>query len=531
MSKKSNPASHGRHAASPTPSSNVDETTGTGLRPVPAPQGPQGFAPAGPPTPADFGFDEKPRNRRPLKVAGIVLGILVALALAAYLAGAFYFTGRFMPNTTVGDHDVSLMTGQEVGGLLAADLEGYAVSVSGQGFSMDISAKDAGMAIDTEGVVGRMLDDANPWLWPIELTRERDETDKMAASYNEGGLGDAVRAAVEEFNASAELPVNATVAFDEGANAFAVQKESVGTALDPEAVIASVDEALATLEPTVKLTAEHLLQPSVLSTDGYLKASADAANQLMRANMQLMMGGTVAAEVNPALLSTWVKFDDALIPSLDEEALAAWVDETAAAFNTVGTERSYTRPDGKAITVAGGPYGWSVDRDALLELVKTGVAEGTTGEVEVPCETTGTAYNGAGAQDWGARYCDIDLSEQYVRFYDESGSLVWESACVSGTPNGSHNTPPGVYWLNQKASPSKLKGTNLDGSKYESTVQYWMPFVGNVIGMHDADWQPYFGGTRYLDGGGSHGCVNLPPGAASVLYGIIQSGDVVVCHW
>ena len=52
-----------------------------------------------------------------------------------------------------------------------------------------------------------------------------------------------------------------------------------------------------------------------------------------------------------------------------------------------------------------------------------------------------------------------------------------------------------------------LKGTNLDGSKYESTVQYWMPFVGNVIGMHDADWQPYFGGTRYQDGGGSHGCV------------------------
>ena len=164
-------------------------------------------------------------------------------------------------------------------------------------------------------------------------------------------------------------------------------------------------------------------------------------------------------------------------------------------------------------------------------MVKEAVAAGSVQSAEVPTFSSGTAFNGAGAQDWGARYCDIDLSEQYVRFYDASGALIWEAPCVSGTPNGAHNTPTGVYVLNSKASPSVLKGTNLDGSKYESTVQYWMPFVGNVIGMHDADWQPYFGGTRYQDGGGSHGCVNLPPSSAAALYGIIQPGDVVVSHW
>ena len=115
--------------------------------------------------------------------------------------------------------------------------------------------------------------------------------------------------------------------------------------------------------------------------------------------------------------------------------------------------------------------------------------------------------------------------------YDETGTLIWEAPCVSGTPNGAHNTPTGVFWLNQKASPSVLKGTNLDGSKYESAVRYWMPFVGNVIGLHDADWQAAFGGTLYQQGRGSHGCVNLPVGSAADLFGIIQSGDVVVCHW
>ena len=340
-----------------------------------------------------------------------------------------------------------------------------------------------------------------------------------------------MRTAVDEFNATATPPTDAVVAFDEQKNAFAVRPEATGTALDADAVAKAIGSAIASMQPTAKLTADALQQPAVPATDPKLQAAAEAANQLVKADMQLMMGGDVAAEVNPALVSTWISFDESLTPSLDEEALVAWAKQLEVACDTVGTERTYTRPDGKVITVAGGPYGWLTDGEALLELVKEGVANGTVGAVDIPCKTTGTAYNGAGAQDWSARYCDIDLSEQHVRFYDETGTLIWEAPCVSGTPNGAHNTPTGVFWLNQKASPSVLKGTNLDGSKYESAVRYWMPFVGNVIGLHDADWQAAFGGTLYQQGRGSHGCVNLPVGSAADLFGIIQSGDVVVCHW
>ena len=61
----------------------------------------------------------------------------------------------------------------------------------------------------------------------------------------------------------------------------------------------------------------------------------------------------------------------------------------------------------------------------------------------------------------------------------------------------------------------------------------WTPLMegAHVIGLHDADWQAAFGGTLYQQGRGSHGCVNLPVGSAADLFGIIQSGDVVVCHW
>ena len=322
-------------------------------------------------TPAPASSPETTARRRfsAPKIIGIVAGSIVGLLLIAYVAGSLYFTDRFMPNTVLGDHDVSLKTSSEVQAILDDALSDYTVAVSGQGFSMKLSAKDAGVSFDGQAIVADALGNTNPWLWPLEITREHDETDSLAASSG-SSLANAVRTAVDEFNATATPPTDAVVAFDEQKNAFAVQPEA-----------------------------------------------------------------------------------------------------------------------------------------------------------------TGTAYNGAGAQDWSARYCDIDLSEQHVRFYDETGTLIWEAPCVSGTPNGAHNTPTGVFWLNQKASPSVLKGTNLDGSKYESAVRYWMPFVGNVIGLHDADWQAAFGGTLYQQGRGSHGCVNLPVGSAADLFGIIQSGDVVVCHW
>ena len=494
------------------------------------PRGPPAFA-GGPLLPVVVRVADASGGRKPLKVLGIVLGVIVALLAVVYLAGALVFMDRFLPRTTVGDLDVSLKSSAEVQGMLADVIDDYVLKVEGQGFSLKLSAAEAGMRLDGRAATDAMHASANAWAWPLEILKAHDESDKLAATYNESGLGDTVRAAVDEFNKTATPPTDAVIAYSEDKGAFIVEPEAVGTALSYDAVIKAVDDAVLALQPTVKLGADVLQQPKVLSSDPKLTAAAEQANTMIKADLVLTMAGGTAGEVNADLISQWVRLGDDLSATLDEAALTAWVDELAAACNTVGTQRTYTRPDGKVVTVAGGVYGWSVDRDALLNLVKESVAAGTVQTAEVPCTSVGTGYNGAGAQDWGLRYCDIDLAEQYARFYDETGALIWESPIVSGIPDGVHDTSVGVYWLNQKASPSKLIGYENGKKIYESDVQYWMPFVGNVIGLHDADWQSSFGGTRYRDGAGSHGCVNLPPYKAAELYGIIQSGDVVVSHW
>ena len=217
---------------------------------------------------------------------------------------------------------------------------------------------------------------------------------------------------------------------------------------------------------------------------------------------------------------------------LDEDRLLEWVEKLTEGYNTVGAERTYTRPDdGKEITVDGGAYGWEVDSEALREEILQGVKEGATKTIEVPCTMIGEAWNGVGQVDWGNRYIDVDLSEQYVRFFDENSEIIWESDCITGAPDGMHNTVEGVWYITAKESPSKLVGYEHGKKIYETYVTWWMPFEGNEIGFHDANWQPAFGGYMYASGYGSHGCVNLPVYKAEELYDIVEVNDVVIVHW
>lgn len=473
---------------------------------------------------------QRPR-RKVGKVLGITFGCIALVLVAVYCGIAIYFGSHFMPNTKLGSLDASLMSSGEVEQKLSDNLSSYKLTVTGQGFDLTVSAKDMGLTIDSAAVVKQALGSINNWAWPIELMRQHDITEAVVSTYNNSGFEQTIVNAVNDFNATAEQPVNASVSYDKTKKSFAVSKESVGTALDASKVLAAADAAVADLSAKVSLTTSELLQPTVLSSDTRLTTAAADANKMITADIKLTMGTSTAAEVNADVISEWVVIDDDLKASLDDDAMRSWIESLASKCDTVGTTRTYTRADGKSITVSGGVYGWDIDDDSLVDMVAEGVKAGTVETVEVPYSSCGAAYNGVGGRDWGNRYIDIDLAEQHVYFYDDSGTCVWESDCISGIPDGTHDTSVGVYWINTMASPSKLIGYENGEKIYESTVQYWMPFDGNAIGLHDADWQPGFGGTMYADGYGSHGCVNLPPSAAAELYGLIHSGDCVVSHW
>ena len=474
-----------------------------------------------------------PKKKSPLKAILITLGIIVALVVVAYGVGAYTFSQHFLPNTTFGDIDVSMQTADEVAQQIQKKVDDYQLDVVGGAFSYRATSQELGLSVDAQKMAQEMLESQNQWKWPLLLLEGKQEVSgEYALTYDADAIGKQIRSQVKKYNKGAKAPENATVIYDENADAFIVQPEVAGTQYRPKAVAKVSDEAVMTLTPLVALQPDLLIQPTIKSDDEKLVTAAEAATKMVSSHLKLSLDGQDAGEIGPDDLHDLIWFDEDLNPQLDEDALSVWIDGVVKRFDTVGTERSYTRPDGKEITVSGGEYGWEVDQDALREAVLNCVYEGSDIEMDIPCYQYAQVFNGIGNPDWGNRYADVDLSEQYVRFYDENGDLVWESDCISGVPDGEHDTVEGVWKINNKESPSKLIGRDRNGKKeYETMVTYWMAFEQNAIGFHDATWQPAFGGEMFRQGYGSHGCVNLPYDKAEELYGIIDWDDVVIVHW
>ena len=466
------------------------------------------------------------------KTLAIVFGVIVGVLLVIYLVGALMFSNKLFPNTKLNDEDVSLISTEELAKKLNTAADNYKLQVTGSnGYTQTITAKDIDLKNAAGTTMDTMVPNHNAWDWPVEVFKTHDITDGAITSYNADTLTNLVNTAVDTFNATAIQPVNANIAYDSKAATFNITKETVGTALNKDAVLSAVTKSVNGLDEKLTLDTTYLLQPTLLSSDSRLQTSVQNAQKMCKTNVTYTVGDVKAATLDVSVLAPMIEIDAECNTTLNSDKLNEWASGISGKLNTVGSTRTYTRPDGKQITVSGGAYGWILNEEAFENQVRTDAAEGAVKTVAIEFEQSGTGFTALGGADWGKRYVDVDLTEQHVRFYDDSGNIIWEADCVSGAPTDNHATPTGVWYVNAKESPSKLIGYTSSGQKeYETQVQFWMPFEGNGVGFHDATWQSAFGGTRYQDGYGSHGCINLSYEKAESLYGIIKTNDVVIVH-
>ncbi|MDO4183468.1 MAG: L,D-transpeptidase [Coriobacteriia bacterium] len=471
------------------------------------------------------------KKRRWVLPLVISLSVVVVLVLAAYIAGIIFFAGHFFPSTQLGTKDISLMSVEELESSLDVAGQDYSLNVSGFGFDLRLSNQDIQFTFNGSQTANEAIKTQNVWMWPAEVFADHDMGEALKGAYNSSAVEAQVTAAVEEHNKTAVPTQDASIDYDDVAMKYYVKPESVGTQLNAAATIKVIESAIVDAQTVLALTAAELQQPSVVSTDTRFMAAVESANSMIKADIKLCLADTVVMEVNGNVISQWIGISDDMEVTFDEEAMVAWVDELASQCDTVGGTRTWTRPDGKECEVSGGDYGWTINHDDLIWLVQEDIRSGAVTTEDIPTYSYANAFNGLGKADWGNRYIDVDLTEQHVRFYGDGGEIIWESDCISGAMTDNRATPTGVYDLNAKESPSTLIGYE-DGKKiYETKVTFWMPFVGNGVGFHDATWQPDFGGDMYLRGYGSHGCVNLPYEAAEQLYGIITFNDPIVVHW
>lgn len=494
--------------------------------PAPAPQGAAGYVPSYQVNPNPPGSGK----RRALKIFGITVASLLGVVALVYFVGVFIFMGRFFPHTSILDMDISGMTPEEVHEMLDGVLGDYTFKVEGHGLNLTLAAKDMGMSLESQAIADNLLSQMNPWAWPYEVFQTHDDTEDLVSTFEEGVLADTIQAAVDEVNSKGEAPKNASLAFDEAADAFKIVPEQEGDTLLADVVLDQVTRGTVNFAPKVTLTDAVLAKPTVTEDDPALAAAREQANDYLEGALTLTMAGKDVLSISAADIAEQVKVADDLSVSFDPAPLVSMVQEKVNVMDTVGATRTYTRPDGKQFTVKGGDYGWITDSQATAEAVKKALEAGKGGTIEITMKQNAAQSPDEFGRDFGNRYIDVDLKKQHAWLYDEDGSVLWESGIVSGLPKDGRDTPEGTYYIKTNDGKSVLRGYKPDGSKdYETEVQYWMPFKDNSIGFHDAGWQEKFGGKRYKTHG-SHGCVNLPPDKAKELHEVLKVGDVVVVH-
>ena len=465
----------------------------------------------------------------------VVLMCVLGILLVVYVGVSIYFSSHFLPNTTVNGDDVSGMAHEDLAARITNTGMAYQTKVTGDGIDLQIEGKEIGVNYDGAAYAQSAAKQYSGWTWPVAIFQARTFKVDQGVTLDEGLLAKTVDPAIEKVNQNATPPTNAGIEYDASSGKFVETKDALGTQVNREVAIASIRDGVKGLHEQISLGDQELVQPTLRAGDKALKDGIERANEIVTKSIPLRVAGTDAMSIDGKLLSQWLSVNEKGEISLKEDAVNTWAQgELSSKFDTVGTKRTYTRPDGKVIEVEGGDleysYGWNVDGETLAQAIINNVKSNNFQPIDVPMLQQAAKWN-PGGQEWPNRYVDVDITEQTVRMYDENSNVIVETPCVSGNPARDGGTHRGVFYIYNKASPMDLVGADENGDgqpDYIVPVTFWMPFDGGE-GLHDVSTRSAWGGDVYTYSG-SHGCVNLPYSAAGELWDNTEVGTVVVVH-
>ena len=472
------------------------------------------------------GVEQESRGKRGKRKGLIVLFVVLGVLVLAYLGIALFFTRHFFFYTKINGTEFSAETVSAVESYMEEQVEGYELTLEEiDGGAETIVGDDIDLTYVDGKEVDNLLKDQNPLLWITALWDHPDIKASVGVEYDADKLNEVIAGlncmqAEEQVASQSARPV-----FQE--TEFVIQDEVVGSQIDAEKFTKAVNAAIGGFQSTLDMEAEGCyVLPAFTADAPEVAAARDAMNSYLGASITYDFSPYTEV-VDSSVISQWVTVDDSMNVTFNQDAVRAYIQELANKYDTYGKNRTIVTSRGNTVEVSGGSYGWQIDQEAEYNALIANIQNAETVTREPQYARRAASHEG---NDYGSSYVEIDLTNQHVWVY-VNGQCVVETDCVTGNPQEGNGTPQGVYSIAYKQMNTTLRGPKLpDGTyEWESPVTYWMPFNGG-IGLHDASWRSAFGGNIY-QGGGSHGCVNLPSSVAGTVYNNIQAGTPVVCHY
>ena len=466
------------------------------------------------------------------RIVVMIVAMILIISCCIYAGVSYYYSYHFFLGTTINGIDSSNKTAYEVEQEIAGKKDNYVIQVrSRMQDPQTITGKDIDYQYVSSGAVLKLLKAQKPYKWIKSFFEKNNYMLQEDSVFSREKLEEQVRSLNCAQKENQIAPENAYVSFNN--SEFTIVPETEGNELNTKEAYQMISGAIdnEAIEVDLESDPKAYKKADVTRDSAELQDIVNAYNNLAKANITYTFGDeTVTLDGNT--IKDWLQFDEKGQLLQDDGAfrqhVVDYVAQLAADHDTVGTERQFQTTSGRTVYVYGSAYGWKIDQDGEVAQLMQEIQSGTQTTREPVYDMRANAH---GTNDLGNTYIEVDLTEQYMWYY-QNGNIIFQSDIVSGLPSDpDRKTPPGIFTLYSKNSPDVLRGAmTANGTySYEQPVTYWMPFNGN-IGFHDADWQPYFGGDGYFTGG-SHGCINLPPENAGQLYSLIQYDVPIVCFY
>lgn len=452
------------------------------------------------------------------KKHGIVFYFATFLAILL-LAATVFFQSHFYPGTVINGIKVAFLNTASADQKISDAASAYALMLRERGNGKElISGAEIGLIPNVDNSSAFLKREQNKTFWAASFWKPEALEFGNAFAYDELLLTDRFETLGCMDESRVTRPQNATLRYGNGS--YEVIKEINGNLVNKGLLLFYLKNAVNNGEPVLDLDEKQCyIDPKLRSVSPKVaNTKAKVESYLVSKIIYQYQDGSET--VDEEEISQWIEFDDELNIIFNHDKMKQFLKELAVHYNTLGKEREFITASGKKITVGGGDFGWKVDIKGEVEELAEAVVRCETIYKEPRYLQKGAARS---LNDIGTTYIEIDLSRQYLWYFDE-GVLVAQGAVVTGNVSSGYKTPAGIYSLKYKIKNAVLKGHN-----YRVGVSYWMPF-NNDIGIHDASWRSQFGRDIYLTRG-SHGCVNASFYLAKTLFENVSVGIPVVCYY
>ena len=460
---------------------------------------------------------------------------LTAMAAAFMTTAAVSFSSMAAVDTDFHRFVVgTIINGVPVSGMTTADAEAYIEGYFNGGYTLEIEDSEGvreaitdtsiGYTVDVTGDLEAILKEENDGGRVSGPGVEHRYTVDAELKYDEAAL----RALLENmaFVKNASPTSDAYITPYEEGKAFSIVPEVQGTEIDMDKLMAAVKDALNSQTRLLKVENLDCYKTIQVTADNAdLNQMCANLNRYKDINITYVFGDQ--QEILPGLEAVkWIDGVSGSTVQVNQQKVAEYVKYLADKYDTYGKPHTFTSTSGRQVSV-NGDYGWQINQAEEAVALTRMVQNGTNQTREPAYSRTAASRTG---NDFGTTYVEVDMGLQHIYMY-ENGTLIAEAPIVTGNVAKGWTTPEGLYTLYYKERDRVLRGPKrADGTySYESPVSYWMPFNGG-IGLHDASWRGKFGGEIYKNNG-SHGCINIPPKTAAVIYEHVYKGIPILCFY